>query len=97
MTETAVSDAKAGINPTEVDKPMYELVRELYPICRSITGNGVRETLRQVGGVIDIAPRATNVGEHRWPVALDQLLKRLCGGQVLAMRCLEDHRPVGVR
>jgi len=24
---------------------MYELVRELYPICRSITGNGVRQSL----------------------------------------------------
>ncbi|MEO6599635.1 MAG: DUF4910 domain-containing protein [Polyangiaceae bacterium] len=24
---------------------LYDLVRELYPICRSITGNGVRETL----------------------------------------------------
>jgi aminopeptidase-like protein len=27
---------------------MYELIRRLYPICRSITGNGVRETLRIV-------------------------------------------------
>lgn len=25
---------------------MYELIKELYPICRSITGNGVRETLK---------------------------------------------------
>ena len=25
---------------------MYELVRELYPLCRSLTGDGVRETLR---------------------------------------------------
>jgi aminopeptidase-like protein len=24
---------------------MYQLISELYPICRSITGNGVRETL----------------------------------------------------
>ena len=27
-------------------RAMFELVRELYPICRSITGDGVRETLR---------------------------------------------------
>ncbi len=25
---------------------MYELIKELFPICRSITGNGVRETLK---------------------------------------------------
>ena len=24
---------------------MFELLKELYPICRSITGNGVRSTL----------------------------------------------------
>jgi aminopeptidase-like protein len=28
---------------------MYDLIRQLYPICRSVTGNGVRETLRQIG------------------------------------------------
>ncbi|MEM7220380.1 MAG: DUF4910 domain-containing protein [Pseudomonadota bacterium] len=27
---------------------MFDLVEELYPICRSITGDGVRETLRRV-------------------------------------------------
>jgi aminopeptidase-like protein len=27
----------------------YDMVRELYPICRSITGAGVRETLARVG------------------------------------------------
>ncbi len=30
-------------------KDMYELVRELYPICRSITGDGVRESLKIIG------------------------------------------------
>ena len=40
-----------GINNfQEVDfstagKSMYDLAQRLYPICRSITGNGVRETL----------------------------------------------------
>src|SRR6187402_3079657 len=28
---------------------MYALVRELYPICRSITGDGVRQTLEILG------------------------------------------------
>lgn len=27
---------------------MYEFIKELFPICRSITGEGVRETLRQI-------------------------------------------------
>jgi aminopeptidase-like protein len=33
---------------------MYELVRELYPICRSITGDGVRQTLRSLQELIDL-------------------------------------------
>lgn len=32
-------------NPKEIGHDMFRLVSELYPICRSITGNGVRETL----------------------------------------------------
>ena len=33
---------------------MYQFAAELYPICRSITGNGVRETLRRVGNHIPL-------------------------------------------
>jgi aminopeptidase-like protein len=33
---------------------MYGLVRELYPLCRSITGDGVRETLRRVAAHADL-------------------------------------------
>jgi aminopeptidase-like protein len=33
---------------------LFSLVEELYPICRSITGDGVRETLRILSGVAPI-------------------------------------------
>ena len=29
-----------------IDSYMYDLLKEIYPICRSITGDGVRETLK---------------------------------------------------
>nr|MBA3281278.1 DUF4910 domain-containing protein [Acidimicrobiia bacterium] len=33
---------------------MYQLVEELYPICRSITGDGVRRTLEAVGRLVPL-------------------------------------------
>lgn len=33
----------------ETGRRMYELIEELYPICRSITGDGVRQTLAIIG------------------------------------------------
>ncbi|MDZ8260536.1 DUF4910 domain-containing protein [Nostoc sp. ChiQUE01b] len=32
----------------EIAQEVYQLVYQLYPICRSITGNGVRETLKLI-------------------------------------------------
>ena len=34
------------ITTTQPGEEMYQLVTRLYPICRSITGNGVRQTLQ---------------------------------------------------
>ena len=36
---------------------MYSLIRELYPICRSISGDGVRETLTRLTGEIPLEIR----------------------------------------
>lgn len=33
---------------------MYTLINKLYPICRSITGNGVRETLSEINSYIPL-------------------------------------------
>jgi aminopeptidase-like protein len=45
---------KYSTDPRHSDTPararqMYELIRELYPICRSITGEGARSTLSIIG------------------------------------------------
>jgi aminopeptidase-like protein len=39
-------DQKEKNNSNEIGVEIYDLIKELYPICRSITGNGVRDTLK---------------------------------------------------
>jgi len=50
---------------------LYDFASRLYPICRSITGNGVRETLRLVGQRIPLAvhevPSGTRVFDWEVP------------------------------
>jgi aminopeptidase-like protein len=54
-----------------VGEELHELVAELYPICRSITGNGVRRTLEIVGREIDLevheVPSGTQVFDWTVP------------------------------
>ncbi len=45
-----------------VGREMYELMAELYPLCRSISGHGVRETLRRLQGHIPVAVREVPSG-----------------------------------
>ena len=64
-------DLKAKMVANEVGVPIYELIRELYPICRSITGDGVRETLRRLGNHIPLkvheVPSGTQVFDWTIP------------------------------
>lgn len=41
---------------------MHALVRELFPICRSITGEGLRETLRRIGAEIPLTVHEVPTG-----------------------------------
>ncbi len=49
----------------KLGQQMHDFISELYPICRSITGEGVRETLRIVQGQISLelheVPTSTDV------------------------------------
>ena len=45
----AVADLPGAVRFDEAGKDMHGFIAELYPICRSITGDGVRETLARIG------------------------------------------------
>ena len=47
MQIMASVDFKTGFD-ARVGEEMYNFITALYPICRSITGNGVRETLKMI-------------------------------------------------
>lgn len=64
-------NAQAVPSSDDVGMQMYRLVADLYPICRSITGNGLRETLRriqqQIPIVIHEVPSGTQVFDWTVP------------------------------
>lgn len=41
-----------NVNFEKIGQTMYDLCVKLFPICRSITGNGVRQTLEILNSVI---------------------------------------------
>jgi aminopeptidase-like protein len=60
-----------AFDTTALGSELHDRIRTLYPICRSITGNGVRETLRLLATEIDIhcseVPTGTRVFDWTVP------------------------------
>ena len=60
-----------SIDVAAAGSQMYQLLSELYPICRSITGNGARKTLTQIKTVIPLevveVPSGTRVFDWQVP------------------------------
>ena len=50
-----VRDTVVAVDPVTAGRDMYDLIAELYPICRSITGEGFRSTLDTLAGHLDLA------------------------------------------
>ncbi|MGB6744990.1 MAG: DUF4910 domain-containing protein [Terracidiphilus sp.] len=57
----------------EAGRAMHSLASDLYPICRSITGDGVRETLRQIQNVIPLRTYEVESGVRAfdWTIPLE--------------------------
>jgi aminopeptidase-like protein len=47
-----------------IGKEMYSFITDLYPICRSITGNGVRETLKMIQSQVPLEIHEVPTGTH---------------------------------
>jgi len=64
-------DLNKHLNSLEIGQEMFQLIKELYPICRSMTGNGIRDTLhliqRHVSLDIHEVPSGTNVFDWTVP------------------------------
>ena len=50
-----VRDTVVAVDPVTAGRDMYDLIAELYPICRSITGEGFRSTLDTLARHLDLA------------------------------------------
>ena len=69
---------------------MMALARELYPVCRSVTGDGLRETLRLIGGRVPLTlhevPSGTQVLDwtvpNEWNIR-DAYVKNTRGERVI--------------
>ncbi len=63
----AIGDAELHLDLDALGEEMHRLVARLYPICRSITGQGVRDTLHIAGETLAAAGVETPLGVHEVP------------------------------
>jgi aminopeptidase-like protein len=77
---------------------LYSLTERLYPICRSITGNGIRETLNIIKGYIPLqvheVPSGTKVFDwvipEEWNIK-DAYIKNASGEKIVDFKKLNLH------
>jgi aminopeptidase-like protein len=64
-----LSNLRGLVDAVSAGEEMLNLIRELFPICRSITGNGLRRSLAKVG---ELLPLST----HEIPAGTEVLIGR---------------------
>jgi len=75
-----IDDLLSSIEPEAVGQDIYQLIKELYPFCRSITGDGVRLTLDILKQYIPLEiheiPSGTEVFD--WTIPKEWNIKDAC-------------------
>jgi aminopeptidase-like protein len=93
VIDKALADADADVDAEALGAPMHALVRELYPICRSITGDGVRATLKRLAQEIPLEVQEVPSGAavfdwtvpREWNIR-DAWVKNAAGERVIDFR-----------
>ena len=88
-----VRDLEKSLNLSDVGDEMHRLIAKLFPICRSITGNGIRETLGAIRALIPLeiheVPSGTRVFDwtvpKEWNIT-DAYIKNGRGEKVVEFR-----------
>jgi len=84
--------------PNSTENNLLNFIRELYPLCRSITGEGSRETLRLISRHIPIeiheVPTGTKVLDweipNEWNIR-DAFIKNSAGSRIIDFKKLNLH------
>ena len=106
MQEARPHRLTEGLDPAQAGADAYELARELFPLPRSLTGDGVRETLRLVGELVPLevteVPTGTPIFDwtapREWNVAdawiADSAGRRIVDARASNLHVLGYSRPV---
>ena len=93
-----VDDSLTRLGYQDIGKAMHEFMAELYPICRSITGAGVRETLRMIQKRIPLeiheVPSGTQVFDWTIPMEwsiVDAYIKNQTGERIVDFKASNLH------
>jgi aminopeptidase-like protein len=88
-----ITELRRTLDAGRIGRQAYDLVADLYPLCRSITGEGVRETLRRLKSHINVTqhevPSGTQVFDWtvppEWNIR-DAYVKNAAGERVIDFR-----------
>ena len=88
-----LASLRSMLESSLLGKELYSLIRELYPICRSITGAGFRETIAHIGKEIPLevheVPSGTQVFDwivpKEWNIR-DAYVKNTRGERIIDFR-----------
>ena len=89
---------KRNKNISRIGREIYKLIEELYPVCRSITGDGVRQTLNILKNHIPLAiyevPTGTKVFDwtvpKEWNIS-EAYIKNLNGQKIVDFKDCNLH------